>query len=279
MPRGIVERQAAEDLQLAVGEVQVADLDDVGVAPCAWTITIRADASLRTRSRRTSCSTRVARCGLRADGRLLAPQQLREPRLPGVAGGRLRRRRQVLPPGALERRADRRGARLRARARGARDAGRGAAAFAAAFDGFRVAVYPRRGGRTPELDDPKTLEWIGRFIGRIHAVGATKKFKHRETLNQQDLRPRAARLAARRTTSSRPICSTPGRRSPSRRSPLVDACYLELALQERSGCTATAIRATSSGPRTGRTSSTSTTRAWGRRCRTCGCCSRATARR
>ena len=50
------------------------------------------------------------------------------------------------------------------------------------FADFRVALYPRRGGRTPELGDPKTLEWIGRFIGRIHAVGATKKFQHREAL-------------------------------------------------------------------------------------------------
>jgi Ser/Thr protein kinase RdoA (MazF antagonist) len=50
------------------------------------------------------------------------------------------------------------------------------------FGGFRVAVYPRRGGRTPELDDPKTLEWIGRFMGRIHAVGAARPFQHRESL-------------------------------------------------------------------------------------------------
>lgn len=48
--------------------------------------------------------------------------------------------------------------------------------------GFAFAVYPRRGGRTPELGDPKVLEWIGRFIGRIHARGATKKFEQRETL-------------------------------------------------------------------------------------------------
>ena len=47
---------------------------------------------------------------------------------------------------------------------------------------FRVAIYPRRGGRTPELGDEKTLEWIGRFIGRIHAVGASRPFKRRETL-------------------------------------------------------------------------------------------------
>jgi len=50
------------------------------------------------------------------------------------------------------------------------------------FASFIYAVYPRRGGRTPELGDPKTLEWIGRFLGRIHAVGATKKFVHRESL-------------------------------------------------------------------------------------------------
>jgi Ser/Thr protein kinase RdoA (MazF antagonist) len=50
------------------------------------------------------------------------------------------------------------------------------------FQEFRIAIYPRRGGRTPELEDTKTLEWIGRFIGRIHAVGATKEFRHRDAL-------------------------------------------------------------------------------------------------
>jgi Ser/Thr protein kinase RdoA (MazF antagonist) len=49
--------------------------------------------------------------------------------------------------------------------------------------GFRFAVYPRRGGRTPELEDPDTLEWIGRFIGRIHAVGATQPFAHRPAID------------------------------------------------------------------------------------------------
>jgi Ser/Thr protein kinase RdoA (MazF antagonist) len=51
------------------------------------------------------------------------------------------------------------------------------------FEGFRVAVYPRRGGRTPELGDPKTLEWIGRFIARIHSVGSSSKFSHRPRLD------------------------------------------------------------------------------------------------
>jgi Ser/Thr protein kinase RdoA (MazF antagonist) len=49
--------------------------------------------------------------------------------------------------------------------------------------GFRFAVYPRRGGRMPELDDPETLEWLGRFIGRIHAVGAVKPFAERPALD------------------------------------------------------------------------------------------------
>ncbi len=49
--------------------------------------------------------------------------------------------------------------------------------------GFRFAVYPRRGGRSPELDDPAVLEWIGRFLGRIHASGAVRPFVHRPTLD------------------------------------------------------------------------------------------------
>jgi Ser/Thr protein kinase RdoA (MazF antagonist) len=55
----------------------------------------------------------------------------------------------------------------------------------AEFGGFMFAAYPRRGGRTPNLEDPKVLEWIGRFIGRIHAVGASAPFKLRPALNPQ----------------------------------------------------------------------------------------------
>ena len=50
------------------------------------------------------------------------------------------------------------------------------------FAGFRFAVFERRGGRAPELGDPKTLEWIGRFVGRIHAVGALKQYAERPAL-------------------------------------------------------------------------------------------------
>lgn len=52
-----------------------------------------------------------------------------------------------------------------------------------AHAGFRFAVFSRHGGRAPELDDPATLAWIGRFIGRIHAVGATADFVERPALD------------------------------------------------------------------------------------------------
>jgi len=51
--------------------------------------------------------------------------------------------------------------------------------------GFRFAVYPRRGGRSPELDDPTVLEWIGRFLGRIHAVGGVEAFRVRPALDPE----------------------------------------------------------------------------------------------
>ena len=53
------------------------------------------------------------------------------------------------------------------------------------FNGFAFSVSPRRGGRPPELDDAEVLEWIGRFLARIHTVGATKTFEHRPALNVQ----------------------------------------------------------------------------------------------
>jgi len=48
---------------------------------------------------------------------------------------------------------------------------------------FAFAVSPRRGGRLPELDSAEVLEWIGRFLARIHTVGAVKPFLHRPALN------------------------------------------------------------------------------------------------
>ena len=52
-----------------------------------------------------------------------------------------------------------------------------------AHGGYRFSLSPRRGGRAPELGDPAVLEWIGRFLGRIHALGEIAPFQARPTLD------------------------------------------------------------------------------------------------
>ncbi|GAC1424349.1 MAG: serine/threonine protein kinase [Burkholderiaceae bacterium] len=53
------------------------------------------------------------------------------------------------------------------------------------FGGFRFSVFDRHAGRAPELEQAGTLEWMGRFIGRIHAIGAVQPFVKRPLLNIQ----------------------------------------------------------------------------------------------
>lgn len=48
---------------------------------------------------------------------------------------------------------------------------------------FRFTLFPRRGGRAPEFDRPDTLTWMGRFLGRIHALGATRAYAARPALD------------------------------------------------------------------------------------------------
>ncbi|UST54057.1 serine/threonine protein kinase [Comamonadaceae bacterium OTU4NAUVB1] len=50
-------------------------------------------------------------------------------------------------------------------------------------DGFAFSVSPYRGGRGPELEDFEVLEWVGRFLARIHAIGAARPFTHRPALD------------------------------------------------------------------------------------------------
>lgn len=49
--------------------------------------------------------------------------------------------------------------------------------------GYRYALYARQGGHWPELNHREERLWMGRFIARIHAVGASRSFKHRPTLD------------------------------------------------------------------------------------------------
>jgi Ser/Thr protein kinase RdoA (MazF antagonist) len=53
------------------------------------------------------------------------------------------------------------------------------------YGGFAFSVSPWRGGRAPELDDFEVLEWIGRFLARIHTVGAARPFAARPALDLQ----------------------------------------------------------------------------------------------
>ena len=48
---------------------------------------------------------------------------------------------------------------------------------------FRLGVYARRSGHGPELDDPAVLSWLGRFVGRVHAVGSREPFRTRRQLD------------------------------------------------------------------------------------------------
>ncbi len=49
--------------------------------------------------------------------------------------------------------------------------------------GHRVALFARRGGRAPELSRRDVREWLGRFVGRIHAIGAARPYAHRPALD------------------------------------------------------------------------------------------------
>lgn len=53
--------------------------------------------------------------------------------------------------------------------------------------GFRYALTPRRGGRAPELEALDQLQWLGRLIARMHAVGARQPFAHRVRLDRETM--------------------------------------------------------------------------------------------
>lgn len=50
---------------------------------------------------------------------------------------------------------------------------------------YRFTVFPSVGGRQFENDNLDQLEWMGRFIGRIHRVSQAKTFKQRPDIDTQ----------------------------------------------------------------------------------------------
>jgi Ser/Thr protein kinase RdoA (MazF antagonist) len=61
-----------------------------------------------------------------------------------------------------------------------------------AHAGYPFAVYPRRGGRWPDLDSHDDRLMMGRFLGRLHRVGGTQRFEHRPALDVDVLAVRSA---------------------------------------------------------------------------------------
>lgn len=54
------------------------------------------------------------------------------------------------------------------------------------FDDFRFALYPRRGGRSPDIDNLDNLVILGRHIGRIHSASGPSRFRHRPDISVQE---------------------------------------------------------------------------------------------
>lgn len=62
-------------------------------------------------------------------------------------------------------------------------------------EGFRYAIHPRRGGRAPSLESTDQVEWLGRLLARMHAVGAREPFRHRAILDRASMIDGPARAA------------------------------------------------------------------------------------
>jgi Ser/Thr protein kinase RdoA (MazF antagonist) len=78
---------------------------------------------------------------------------------------------------------------------------------------WRWAAFPMRAGHGPELDVPSVLQWLGRFVGRLHAVAGPGRFANRRTLEPQafgrerlEALMRTATLVAERRDSYRRLC-------------------------------------------------------------------------
>jgi len=55
------------------------------------------------------------------------------------------------------------------------------------YQSHRFAVYPRQGGRAPDLEIEEDLKVLARTLARIHAIGGTADFEHRLTLDYRRL--------------------------------------------------------------------------------------------
>ena len=130
----------------------------------------------------------------------------------------------------------------------------------------------RRSCRTPR----RSNGWVASWGGFMPSGRSRRSATGPPSGSRASARSRAT--TSWPTDSSRPISPTRGRAWWSWRSTASGAATTGPAPSGRCASTATATRATCSGPTTAPISWISTTAGWGRRCRTCGCSSRGTAR-
>ena len=247
-------------------------------------------------SRRTSCSTRSTPLACAATAACSSSIRTRtgSSRSSSRTAGR---RRQVLPPRTLERRADPRGARVRAELAAARGAGRRPAACSRPPARVHAcsAIGPTLGcclpdgvplpvgasmaiGRAPELDDPDTLR-ADRPLHRPPARGRRRAaVRHRAALDVDTFGDAARDAAAGQRPDPRRAGDDLGRHVQSRAR---SGALPDSRRSRRNAAPAWRLppRQSAVERRAGRISSISTTPAPARRCRTCGCCSTATAPR
>lgn len=53
-------------------------------------------------------------------------------------------------------------------------------------DGFYYAIFPSLGGRQFESDNLDQMEWVGRYLGRIHQTGRKKRFTARPDIGVKE---------------------------------------------------------------------------------------------
>ena len=62
------------------------------------------------------------------------------------------------------------------------------------YNGFRFSLFPRQGGHAPELDNLHNLFTMGRLLGRIHLVGASRPFLQRPQLDSRSFGHESVKL-------------------------------------------------------------------------------------
>ena len=56
-----------------------------------------------------------------------------------------------------------------------------------AYAGFRFALFPRKGGRAPNLEGMEVAGWLGRLLARLHLVGQRTAFRERQCIDADTL--------------------------------------------------------------------------------------------